>query len=137
MIALMLQDSRSFFIGVLVSAVCFCVAGFLYTCFVRPALVEKGALDFEARWSKWLKNRWDLVGAAGIGIFAGVWNFALDAVVVLFHVAENIFPVLTTIDLTPFTLPDWVRTSIQLGSALLPAIRAAIIAVKADKGGGP
>lgn len=121
----MLRSLHDFILAFLAGGVAVCVAGFLYARYVRPLLLERGLLDFEAGWRAKLKAHWDIYSAAAISGLAASWDTILDIVVVVNNSLPDALQALQGVDLTPFELPGWIRTGIQIGSVLMPIIRAA------------
>lgn len=108
---------------------------------VRPFLRHRPEFDwfytradsFWAAVGTWLKVRWDIAVAAALAAFPILWNGALDGIVAISLFLGDALPALAGIDLSALVLAPWLKTTIQVGAALVPAVRAALLSKSADK----
>lgn len=104
----------------------------LYLWKVRPYLERRPEFSkfyaLSNSWWKrvyvWLKIRWDLAVGAIIMALPALWNGILDGIIWLSLHAADFLPALAGADLSNLVLPKWVETSIRLGGAAVPIIRA-------------
>lgn len=112
----------------LVTIVVLAIAFVMYAKLVRPQIKDTWAFKgFYGKVVPWLKARWDIVTAFIIAMAPIVWNGALDLIIAISLVTAELLPVINGIDLSAFVLPPWVKTSIQIGAAAVPAVRAALL----------
>lgn len=112
----------------------------LYAWQVRPMLRRRpefnGFFDYaDTRWQRigiWIKLRWDVVAAGAVALFPILWNGALDAIVGVSILGADLLPAIAGIDLSELVMAPWLKTSIQIGAAVLPVIRAQLMTK--DKG---
>ena len=107
----------------------------IYMWKVRPYLAQR--IEFhqfyalaDTRWQRvyaWLKIRWDLSIGAIVMASPSLWNGALDLLVGLSLLLADIVPALAGLDLSVLLLPGWLETSIRLGGALIPIVRARFV----------
>lgn len=104
----------------------------IYTWQVRPYLRNRPEFkgfydDADTRWQKlraWVRQRWDIVAAAAVALLPIIWNGALDGVIAVSLLLADIIPAVAGLDLSEWVMPAWVKTSIQVGGAVIPVIRS-------------
>lgn len=125
---------------VLVTVLAFAFAFTLYAWKVRPILRQQPEFDWfyvrvDSLWASifaWLKVRWDIAVAAGVALIPIIWNGLLDAAVAMSLFLGEALPALAGLDLSAWVLPASVKTLIQVGGALVPAFRAALMRKRED-----
>lgn len=105
----------------------------IYVYWVRPRLQNQFA-DFyslaDGFWGRlwrWCKTRWDVAWAVVIAAFPILWNGVLDAAIAVSLLLADVLPAIAGLDLSTLVLPPWLKTMIQIGAAVLPAIRGAML----------
>lgn len=124
----------------LITGLALMLAFALYAWKVRPILRQRPEFDWfyvrvDSYWRSlgaWLKVRWDIAAAAFLAALPILWNGALDAIVALSLFLGEALPAVAGIDLSGVVMPAWLKTTIQVGGALVPAFRAAFIKKKDD-----
>lgn len=104
----------------------------LYFWKVRPYLAQRPEFHkfyelADTRWRRifaWLRIRWDLSAGAVIMALPSIWNGILDFIVFVSLTLADLLPALAGVDLSDWLLPNWLVTSIRVGGAVIPVIRA-------------
>jgi hypothetical protein len=112
----------------------------LYAWKVRPYLRTKPGFSvlymradgfWAALWA-WLKVRWDIASAAFIALLPILWNGILDLLIAVSLVLADVLPAVAGLDLSALVMPAWLKTSIQVGAALLPVLRGHMLKKSED-----
>lgn len=120
------------FYGALVWFLSAMLALVLYRKYVRPRLLQNQEFLYYREFAgtridrirKWLVARWDLAASAIIMGLPSAWNGLLDLIIAISLFLADSLPALSGLDLSAFLLPTWVETTVRVGGALLPVIRA-------------
>jgi hypothetical protein len=116
----------------LLTVLFFGIALVLYAWKVRPYLHNRPEFkgfydDADTRWQRawiWCRQRWDIVAAAIIALAPIIWNGALDAIIAASLLLADLLPALSGLDLSGLVMPAWLKTTIQVGGAIVPVIRS-------------
>lgn len=119
--------------GVWLSAAGFALALYLWK--VRPYLARRPEFHqfyalADTRWRRvyvWLRIRWDLAAGAVVMALPSIWNGALDLAIAFSLVLADMLPALAGLDLSALLLPGWLETTIRVGGALIPIVRARFV----------
>jgi hypothetical protein len=121
-----------------ITGFCLTLVIVLYFWQVRPILAKRPEFysfyhESEAFWQRkfeWMKVRWDLMVAAFMAMLPLLWNGLLDATIAISHLLADLLPAVAGLDLSELIMPAWLKTTIQIGAAVLPPLRAHFLTKK-------